>query len=79
MKSLTNIITKSEAAFEVSKTTDERPTNLYVTKIYDAIAKIFYPVRYDIVGYNHNLMGMIDYNAAYATEHGESFPLPECP
>ena len=45
MTSLTDIITKFEAAFEAFETTDERPTDLYVTQIYDAISKIFYPIR----------------------------------
>ena len=45
-----------------------------MTQIYDTIAKIFYPIRYDIVGATHNLMGLIDEEAAYATEYGESFP-----
>ena len=52
---------------------------MYVTQIYDAIANFFKPIRYDSVGENHNLMGLIDDNAAYATEYGESFPQPVCP
>ena len=79
MTSSTDIIAKFEAAFEAFKTTDERPTNIYVTHIHDAIAKIFYPIRYDIVGVTHNLMRLIDEDAAYATEYGESFPRPERP
>ena len=77
MTSLTDIIAKFEAAFEAFETTDERPTDLYVTQIYDAIAKIFYPIRYDSVGARHNLMGLIDEDAAYATEYGESFHRPD--
>ena len=49
---------------------------MYVTQIHYAIAKIVYPIRYDIVGANHNLMGMIDDNAAYAIKYGESFLWP---
>ena len=64
MMLLTDIITKFEAAFEDFETTNERPTDLYLTQTYDAIAKIFYPVRYDSVGEKHNLMGMIDKDAA---------------
>ena len=79
MMSSTGIIAKFEAAFEAFETTDERPTDLYVTQIYDAIAKIFYPIRYDSVGATQNLMGMIDKCAAYATEYGESFPRPSRP
>ena len=41
MTSPTNIIAKIEAAFEALETTNERPTDLYVTQTYDAIAKIF--------------------------------------
>ena len=52
---------------------------MYVTQIYDAIAKIFYPIRYDSVGATHNLMGMINEDAAYATEYGKSFPCTELP
>ena len=74
MTSLTDIIAKFEAAFESFKTTDKRSTDMYVTQIYDTIAKIFYPLRYDRVGATHNLMGLIEENAAYATEYGESFP-----
>ena len=59
---------KFEAAFEAFKTTDERPTDLYVAQIYDATAKIFYPIRYGSVGARHNLMGLIDDNTSYATE-----------
>ena len=77
MTSSTNIIAKFEAAFETFETTDERPTNMYVTKIYDAIAKIFYPIRYNSVGARHNLMGLIDEDAAYATEYSKSFPRPD--
>ena len=60
--------------FEAFETTDERPTNLYATQIYDAITKIFHPIRYDSVGAKHNLMGLIDEDAACATEYGKSFP-----
>ena len=74
MTSSTDIIAKFEAAFEAFEMTDKRPTDLYVTQIYDAIAKIFYPIRYDRVGARHNLMGLINEDAAYATEYGESFP-----
>ena len=66
MTSLTNIIAKSEAAFEAFKTTDESPTDLYVKQIYDAIAKTFYPIHYNSVGARPNLMGMIDDDAVYA-------------
>ena len=79
MMSSTEIIAKFEAAFEAFKTTEERPTDLYVTQIYDAIAKIFYPIRYVSVGARHNLTGLIDEDAAYATEYGESSPRPDCP
>ena len=79
MTSSTDIIAKFEAAFEAFKTTDKRPTDLYVTHIYDAIVKIFYPIRYGSVGATHNLMGLIDEDAAYETEYGESFPRPERP
>ena len=58
MTSSTDIIAKFEVAFEAFETTNERPTDLYVTHIYDAIAKIFYPIRYDSVGATHNLMGL---------------------
>ena len=78
MSSSTDIIAKFESAFEVFETTDERPTDLYVTQIYDAIDKIFYPIRYDSVGERHNWMGLINEDAAYATEYGKSFPRPEC-
>ena len=74
MTSLTDIIAKFEVAFEAFKPIDERPTNLYVTQIYDAIAKIFSPIRYYSVGSRHNLTGMINNDTAYATEYGESFP-----
>ena len=74
MTSSTDIIAKFEAAFKAFETTNERPTDLYVTQIYDAIAKIFYPIRYDRVGATHNLMGLINEDAAYATEYGKSFP-----
>ena len=76
MKSSTDIIAKFEAAFEAFELIDKRPTDLYVTQIYDAIAKIFYPIRYYSVGATHNLMGLINENAAYDTEYGESFPRP---
>ena len=79
MTSSTDIIAKFEAAFEAFETTDERPTNLYVTQIYDAIAKIFYPIRYGSLGARHNLVGLIDEDAAYTTKHGESFPWLERP
>ena len=68
MTSSTDIIAKFEAAFEAFKTTNERLTNLYVTQIYDTIANIFYPIRYDGVRAMHNLVGLIDEDAAYATE-----------
>ena len=79
MTSSSDIIAKFEAACKAFETTDERPTDLYVTQIYDVIAKIFYPIRYDRVGAKHNLMGLIDDDAAYATEYGESFPRPARP
>ena len=79
MTSSTNVITKFEAAFEAFETTDKCPTDLYLTQIYDAIAKIFYPIRYDSIGATHNLMGMIAKDSAYATEYGESFPRPSRP
>ena len=79
MMSSTDIITIFEAAFEAFETTDKRPTNLYVTQIYDAIAKIFFLICYDRVGATHNLVGLIKEYTAYATEYGESFPQPERP
>ena len=79
MTSLADIIKKSKAAFKAFETTDERLTNFYVTQIYDAIAKIFYPIRYGSVGAKHNLMGMIDNNAAFTTKYGELFPQPSRP
>ena len=79
MTSSTDIIAKFEAAFEAFETTDESPNNLYVTQIYDAIAKIFYPIRYDSVGDRHNLMGIIDNDAAYVNEYSELFPRPARP
>ena len=60
MMSSTDIIAKFDAAFEAYKTTDERWTDLYVTQIYNAMANIFYPIRYDSVGATQNLMGLID-------------------
>ena len=47
-----------------------------MTKIYDAIVKIFYPICYDSVGASHNLIGLINDDVEYATEYGESFPRP---
>ena len=67
MTSLTDIIAKFEASFEAFETTNDRPTDLYVTQIYDAISKIFCPIRYDSVGGTHNLMGLIDEDAAYTS------------
>ena len=67
MTSSTDIIAKVEVEFEAFETTNERPNYMYVTQIYDTIAKIFYPIRYNIVGAMHKLMGMIDEDAAYAT------------
>ena len=72
----TDIIAKFEAAFQSFEMTNELSTDMYVTQIYDAIANIFYPIRYDSVGATHNLMGLIDEDAAYATEYGELFPWP---
>ena len=74
MTSLTDSIAKFEAAFEAIETTNERPTDLYVTQIYDAIAKIFYPICYNSVGATHNLMGLVDKDATYTTEYGKLFP-----
>ena len=71
MTSSTDIIAKFKAAFEVFNTTDERPTDLYVTQIYDNIANIFYPICYDSVGETHNLMRLINEDAAYAAEYGK--------
>ena len=79
MTSSTDIIAEFEAAFEAFEMTDERPTDLYVTHIYDTIAKIFYPIRYDSVRATHNLMGLIDKDAAYTTEYSKSFPWPSHP
>ena len=76
MTSLTYIIAKYEAAFESFETTNKRPTDLYVTQIYDAIAKIFYPICYYSVGVTYNLIGLIDEEAAYATEYSKSIARP---
>ena len=76
MTSLTNIIAKFKAAFETFKTTNERPTNFYVTQIYDAIAKICYSIRYNSVGARHNLMGLIENKATYTTKYGKLSPWP---
>ena len=64
MTSSTDIIAKFEAVFEALETTNERLTDMYVTQIYDAIAKIFSPICYDSVGEKHNLMGLINEDAA---------------
>ena len=60
MMSSTDIIAKFEVSFEAFEMTDDCPTDLYVTQIYDDIAKIFYPIFYNSVGARHNLMGLID-------------------
>ena len=57
MTSSTDTIVKFEASFEAFETTDDRPTDIYVTQIYDAVVKIFHFIRYDSVGARHNLMG----------------------
>ena len=67
MTSSIDIIAKFEAAFEAFETTDERPNDIYVTQIYDDIVKIFYPICYNSVGATHNLMGLINEDATYAT------------
>ena len=79
MTSSNYIVAIFEAAFEAFEKTNECPTDLYVTQIYDAISKIFYPIRCDSVGGRHNLMELIDDDDAYATEYGESFPWPSRP
>ena len=79
MTSSTDIIEKSESAFKSFKTTNERLTNLYFTQIYNDITNIFYPIRYNIVGAKHKLMGLIDDDAAYATEYSKSLPRPARP
>ena len=79
MTSSTDIFAKFEATFKAFERNDERPTDLYVTQIYDAIVKILYPIRYNSVGATHNLMGIIDEDAAYATDYGELFPRPSRP
>ena len=79
MTSSTDIIVKFETAFGAFEMTDERPTDLYVTQIYNAIAKIFYSIRYNSVGATHNLMGLIDKDTAYTTEYGEFLPRPSHP
>ena len=78
MTSSNNIIAKFEAAFEAFKTTDERPTNFTLHKFMTP-SPSFYPILYDSVGDKHNMMGMIDKDAAYATKYGESFPRPVIP
>ena len=60
----TDIIAKFEAASEALETTNNRLNNLYVTQIYDVFAKIFHFIHYESVGARHNLMGLIDEDAA---------------
>ena len=79
MTFLTGIIAKFESAFKALETTIERLTNLQVTQIYDDIANIVYPIRYNSFGSKHNLMGLISNDAAYATEYGKLFPQPAHP
>ena len=67
MTSLTDIIAKFKGVFEAFETTNERPIDMYRTQIYEAIAKIFYPICYNSVGAMHKLMGLINEDAAYAT------------
>ena len=74
MTSSTDIIARFEAAFKAFEPINERPADLYVTQIYDVIANIFYPICYDSVGSRHNLMGLINNNAAYTTKYNDSFP-----
>ena len=75
MTSSINIIAKFEASFEAFETTDDRTNDLFMTQIYDAIVNIFHFICYDSVGARHNLMGLIDEDAGYTTEYGESFPV----
>ena len=44
MTSSTDIIAKFEEAFEAFEAIDKRPTDLYVTQIYDATTRIQSPV-----------------------------------
>ena len=64
---------------EVDKCRGEHRDDAYVQLVFDTIANILYSLTYDTVEGVHNLMGIIQDAAAYATKYTVAFVHPTRP
>ena len=57
----------------------EQPTDAYINDIFESLGQLLYVVEYDEVNATHNLIGIIQDNAAYTAKYGASFVRPTRP
>ena len=79
MTSHTNVVAAIAAALVNFPVNHDRPDDVYVQLVFDAIANILYSLTYDTVKGVHNLMGIIQDAAAYTTKYTEAFVHPTQP
>ena len=77
--SQTDVVTEFAAALVDFPVNYDRPDDAYVQLVFGTIANIFYSINYDTVEGVHNLMGIIQDTAAYATKYTEAFVHPTRP
>ena len=63
-------------AFDVKT---EQPTDAYINDIFEALGQLLYVVEYDEVNTTHNIIGIIQDEAAYTAKYGASFVRPTRP
>ena len=79
MTSHTDVVAAFAAALVDFPVNHDRPDDAYVQLVFDTIANILYSLTYDTVEGVHNLMGIIQDSAAYATKYTVAFIHPTRP
>ena len=79
MTSHTDVVAAFAAALVDFPVNHDHPDDMYVQLVFDTIANILYSLTYDTVEGVHNLMGIIQDAAAYATKYTAAFVHPTRP
>ena len=79
MTSHTDVVAAFSAALVNFPVNHDHPDDAYMQLVFDTIANILYSLTYNTVEVVHNLMGIIQDAAAYATKYTVAFVHPTRP
>ena len=68
-----------KALRKVFKRIKNQPADHNMNRMFEELAKILYPIRFDVEKGKHNLTGLIMENADYVLKYSKSFSRPICP